>query len=143
MANRFRTPTRDVDTWQIVRGDDMQVVSGYYLDVLAVKLGYDALGAEANEGRIPLVASMGPQGPARGEQAGDGSAAQVGSLGRDQGRVSCIPWRSLKMPHTRLLPRQNRGLHLRCRGPSCLVLPASRFLRLTPRRSSRAPRQLR
>nr|WAK77737.1 MAG: RNA-dependent RNA polymerase [Totiviridae sp.] len=54
MADRFRTYTRSVDTWQIVRGDDTQVVSDYYLDVLAVKLGYDALGAEANESKFTL-----------------------------------------------------------------------------------------
>ncbi|KAL1479032.1 hypothetical protein MTO96_052189 [Rhipicephalus appendiculatus] len=52
MANRFRTLTRDVDTWQIVRGDDTQVVSDYYLDVLAVKLGYDALGAGRRPTRV-------------------------------------------------------------------------------------------
>ncbi|KAL1481243.1 hypothetical protein MTO96_034575 [Rhipicephalus appendiculatus] len=49
MADRFRAFTRKMDTWQIVQGDDTQVVSHHYLDVLAVKLGYDALGAEANE----------------------------------------------------------------------------------------------
>nr|WAK77427.1 MAG: RNA-dependent RNA polymerase [Totiviridae sp.] len=54
MADRFRTYTRPVDTWQIVRGDDTQVVSDYYLDVLAVKVGYDALGAEANESKFTL-----------------------------------------------------------------------------------------
>lgn len=54
MAGRFRTYARPIDTWQIVRGDDTQVVSDHYLDVLAVKLGYDALGAEANESKFTL-----------------------------------------------------------------------------------------
>nr|WAK77278.1 MAG: RNA-dependent RNA polymerase [Totiviridae sp.] len=54
MAGRFRAHTRAVETWQIVRGDDTQVVSDHYLDVLAVKLGYDALGAEANESKFTL-----------------------------------------------------------------------------------------
>nr|UUT42649.1 MAG: RNA-dependent RNA polymerase [Totiviridae sp.] len=54
MAGRFRTFSRPMETWQIVRGDDTQVVSDHYLDVLAVKLGYDALGAEANESKFTL-----------------------------------------------------------------------------------------
>ncbi|KAL1472335.1 hypothetical protein MTO96_039411 [Rhipicephalus appendiculatus] len=54
MADQFRTLSRNMDTWQIVRGDDTQVVSDHYLDVLAVKLGYDALGVEANESEFTL-----------------------------------------------------------------------------------------
>ncbi|KAL1468256.1 hypothetical protein MTO96_025564 [Rhipicephalus appendiculatus] len=54
MADHLRVLTRRMDTWQIVRGDDTQVVSDHYLDVLAVKLGYDALGAEANESKFTL-----------------------------------------------------------------------------------------
>ncbi|KAL1445993.1 hypothetical protein MTO96_044722 [Rhipicephalus appendiculatus] len=54
MAHRFRAFTRKMDTWQIVRGDNTHVVSDHYLDVLAVKLGYDALGAEANESKFTV-----------------------------------------------------------------------------------------
>nr|WAK77658.1 MAG: RNA-dependent RNA polymerase [Totiviridae sp.] len=54
LANKFRGPGRGLNTWQIVRGDDTQVVSDSYLDVLAVKLGYDLLGAEANESKFTL-----------------------------------------------------------------------------------------
>lgn len=54
IASRFRSRGRPVDTWQIVRGDDTQVISPNYLDVLAVKIGYDVLGAEANESKFTL-----------------------------------------------------------------------------------------
>lgn len=54
MVGRFRPFTRPVDTWQLVRGDDTQVVSPHYLDVLGVKIGYDAMGAEANESKFTL-----------------------------------------------------------------------------------------
>lgn len=54
LANKFRAPGRELATWQIVRGDDTQVISSSYLDVLAVKLGYDVLGAEANESKFTL-----------------------------------------------------------------------------------------
>ncbi|KAH7965387.1 hypothetical protein HPB49_007037 [Dermacentor silvarum] len=54
LANRFRGHNRKLDTWQIVRGDDTQVVSDSYLDVLVVKLGYDVLGAEANDSKFTL-----------------------------------------------------------------------------------------
>nr|WAK77387.1 MAG: RNA-dependent RNA polymerase [Totiviridae sp.] len=54
LAGVFRRCDRPIETWQIVRGDDTQVVSDYYLDVLAVKIGYDALGAEANESKFTL-----------------------------------------------------------------------------------------
>lgn len=54
IASDLRGLDRDIQTWQIVRGDDTQVVSRYYLDVLAVKIGYDALGAEANESKFTL-----------------------------------------------------------------------------------------
>lgn len=54
LANRFLTPNRKLDPWQIVRGDDTQVVSDSYLDVLSVKLGYDVLGAQANESKFTL-----------------------------------------------------------------------------------------
>lgn len=40
--------------WQLVRGDDTQVVGASYHDVLGVKLGYDALGAIANESKFTL-----------------------------------------------------------------------------------------
>nr|WAK77465.1 MAG: RNA-dependent RNA polymerase [Totiviridae sp.] len=40
--------------WQLVRGDDTQVVGRSYHDVLGVKLGYDALGAIANESKFTL-----------------------------------------------------------------------------------------
>ncbi|KAH7940713.1 hypothetical protein HPB49_003750 [Dermacentor silvarum] len=49
LANRFRGHGRKLDTWQIVRSDDTQVVSGSYRNRLAAKLGSDILGAEANE----------------------------------------------------------------------------------------------
>lgn len=39
--------------WQLVRGDDTQVVGASYHDVLAIKLGHDALGAVANESVHP------------------------------------------------------------------------------------------
>lgn len=54
MVSRFRSFSRPVETWQQVRGDDTQVVSPFYLDVLGVKIGYDALGAEANESKFTL-----------------------------------------------------------------------------------------
>nr|WAK77561.1 MAG: RNA-dependent RNA polymerase [Totiviridae sp.] len=54
LAGTFRKFDRPIHTWQIVRGDDTQVVSDHYLDVLAVKIGYDALGAEANESKFTL-----------------------------------------------------------------------------------------
>lgn len=54
MVSRFRGFSRPVETWQQVRGDDTQVVSPFYLDVLGVKIGYDALGAEANESKFTL-----------------------------------------------------------------------------------------
>nr|UYL95644.1 MAG: RNA-dependent RNA polymerase [Kashgar Totiv tick virus 1] len=54
IAAQFRGPGGRLLTWQIVRGDDTQVVSEKYLDVLAVKIGYDALGAEANESKFTL-----------------------------------------------------------------------------------------
>lgn len=37
------------DVWQLVRGDDTQVVGRSYHDVLGIKLGCDALGTVANE----------------------------------------------------------------------------------------------
>ncbi|KAH6948584.1 hypothetical protein HPB50_025180 [Hyalomma asiaticum] len=54
IANDLRGVGACLDTWQIVRGDDIQVISRRYLDVLAVKIGYDALGAEANESKFTL-----------------------------------------------------------------------------------------
>lgn len=54
IANNLRGPGAKLDTWQIVRGDDTQVISRSYFDVLAVKIGYDALGAEANESKFTL-----------------------------------------------------------------------------------------
>ncbi|KAH6935975.1 hypothetical protein HPB50_011963 [Hyalomma asiaticum] len=50
----LRGSDRKIETWQIVRGDDTQVVSESFLDVLAIKIGYDALGAEANESKFTL-----------------------------------------------------------------------------------------
>ncbi|KAL3225669.1 hypothetical protein MRX96_025704 [Rhipicephalus microplus] len=38
-----------MSTWRLVREDDTQVVSTHYLDVLGIKIGYDALGADANK----------------------------------------------------------------------------------------------
>lgn len=36
LANRFRGHNRKLDTWQIVKGNDTQVVSDSYLDVLVI-----------------------------------------------------------------------------------------------------------
>lgn len=54
IADRLRGTGPKVTTWQIVRGDDTQVVSERFLDVLSIKIGYDALGAEANESKFTL-----------------------------------------------------------------------------------------
>lgn len=40
--------------WQLIRGDDTQVVGQSYHDVLGIKLGYDALRAVANESKLTL-----------------------------------------------------------------------------------------
>lgn len=37
-----------------MRGDDTQVISNSYLNILAVKLGYDVFGAEVNESKFTL-----------------------------------------------------------------------------------------
>ncbi|KAH6925306.1 hypothetical protein HPB50_003397 [Hyalomma asiaticum] len=54
IANCLRGADREERTWQIVRGDDTQVISEKYLDVLAIKIGYDALSAEGNESNFTL-----------------------------------------------------------------------------------------
>lgn len=48
LANAFRQPNKRLDTWQKVWGDNVEVVLGNYHNVLAVKLGYDFIGAKAN-----------------------------------------------------------------------------------------------
>ncbi|KAH7933712.1 hypothetical protein HPB49_015983 [Dermacentor silvarum] len=54
LANKFSGHGRLLDTWQIVRGDDTQVVPDSYVDVLGVKVGHDVLGAEVNEIKFTL-----------------------------------------------------------------------------------------
>nr|WAK77577.1 MAG: RNA-dependent RNA polymerase [Totiviridae sp.] len=50
----IRHPDSPPNVWQLVRGDDTQVCGASYHDVLAIKLGYDALGAIANESKFTL-----------------------------------------------------------------------------------------
>nr|WAK77261.1 MAG: RNA-dependent RNA polymerase [Totiviridae sp.] len=54
IVGEFRSCASAVRTCIYVRGDDTQVLSSNYHDVLGVKLCYDALGAEANESKFSL-----------------------------------------------------------------------------------------
>nr|WAK77286.1 MAG: RNA-dependent RNA polymerase [Totiviridae sp.] len=54
MAEVVRGSREPCDVWQVVRGDDTQVVGQSYHDVLVIKVGYDALGAKANESKFTL-----------------------------------------------------------------------------------------
>nr|WAK77681.1 MAG: RNA-dependent RNA polymerase [Totiviridae sp.] len=54
MINDIRNPDRPARVWQLVRGDDTQVTGESYHDVLAIKIGYDAMGAIANESKFTL-----------------------------------------------------------------------------------------
>lgn len=54
LINSFRSSGAGVKATIHVRGDDTQVVSDNYHDVLGIKLAYDALGAEANESKFTL-----------------------------------------------------------------------------------------
>nr|AUX13136.1 polymerase [Lonestar tick totivirus] len=54
LVNAFRRPDSTVKTELYVRGDDTQVLSQNYHDVLGIKIAYDALGAEANESKFTL-----------------------------------------------------------------------------------------
>lgn len=54
LINSFRVESVGVKATIHVRGDDTQVVSDNYHDVLGIKIAYDALGAEANESKFTL-----------------------------------------------------------------------------------------
>lgn len=54
MITDLRGGVSPPQVWQLVRGDDTQVVGKSYHDVLAVKIGYDVLGAVANESKFTL-----------------------------------------------------------------------------------------
>nr|WAK77248.1 MAG: RNA-dependent RNA polymerase [Totiviridae sp.] len=54
MIDEMRHPDHPPQVWQLVRGDDTQVTGRSYHDVLAIKIGYDAMGAIANESKFTL-----------------------------------------------------------------------------------------
>nr|WAK77292.1 MAG: RNA-dependent RNA polymerase [Totiviridae sp.] len=54
MIDEMRHPDNPPRVWQLVRGDDTQVTSPSFHDVLAIKIGYDAMGAIANESKFTL-----------------------------------------------------------------------------------------
>nr|WAK77674.1 MAG: RNA-dependent RNA polymerase [Totiviridae sp.] len=54
MISEIRDPDDPASVWQLVRGDDTQVTGASYHDVLGIKIGYDAMGAIANESKFTL-----------------------------------------------------------------------------------------
>nr|WAK77608.1 MAG: RNA-dependent RNA polymerase [Totiviridae sp.] len=54
MIGEMRDPDDPASVWQLVRGDDTQVTGVSYHDVLGIKIGYDAMGAVANESKFTL-----------------------------------------------------------------------------------------